>query len=67
VLWTLLPVLVIQCLGGLEYWRGLIGIEKDVVALVVTALITLTPLVAAVVAGLKIGAVRRVELPPAAA
>jgi hypothetical protein len=67
VLWVLLPVLAIQGFGAAEFGRGLVGIEHDPTALAITAVAVLAPIVAAVVAGVRLGAVRRAALAPSEA
>ena len=65
VIGTLLPVLAIQGFGAAEFGRGLIGLQHDVPALVITGVAILTPIAAAIVAGIKLGVVRRSGFAPA--
>ncbi|HZO08819.1 MAG TPA: hypothetical protein VFC77_05540, partial [Myxococcota bacterium] len=65
VIGTLLPVLAIQGFGAAEFGRGLIALQHDVPALVITGVAILTPIAAAIVAGIKLGVVRRSGFVPA--
>jgi hypothetical protein len=67
VLWTLLGVWTIQGFGAWKYQSAIVGIEKDVPALVTLLACAVTPWLLAVVAGLRIGARRRGASPAVAA
>ena len=59
--------LAIQGFGAAEFGRGLIALQHDVPALVVTGVAVLAPIAAAIVAGMKLGVVRRAPLAPSEA
>jgi hypothetical protein len=56
---TLFSVWTVQAFAGWKYWRGLIGIEKDVRTLVITAAFVVVPWIAAIVVGLCVRPPRR--------